>query len=194
MKSSCCCLPTSWLTSSPATSWTCAAKSRSSMLSWPGSNTASRSAGLSCHRFVEAHSVSAYKGTRLASDVWAPFHLLHALQVLQHVRLPLLSPKFLVGTVGSDPLIKSDEECRWVGFCGICIQDSTQVSVNDVYYDKYWRRHKNGLDRFVFLHFLRDLVDEAKNYLLLPQERPLMQGPRTRPRKPIRCGEVLFAG
>ncbi|KAA8586673.1 hypothetical protein FQN60_016394 [Etheostoma spectabile] len=32
-------------------------------------------------------------------------------QVLQHVRLPLLSPKFLVGTVGSDPLIKSDEEC-----------------------------------------------------------------------------------
>lgn len=34
------------------------------------------------------------------------------LQVLQHVRLPLLSPKFLVGTVGSDPLIKSDEECR----------------------------------------------------------------------------------
>uniref|UniRef100_A0A673CCQ6 Kelch-like protein 20 n=1 Tax=Sphaeramia orbicularis TaxID=375764 RepID=A0A673CCQ6_9TELE len=73
------------------------------------------------------------------------------IRVLQHVRLPLLSPKFLVGTVGSDPLIKSDEECR-------------------------------------------DLVDEAKNYLLLPQERPLMQGPRTRPRKPIRCGEVLFAG
>lgn len=40
----------------------------------------------------------------------------------------------------------------------------------------------------------RDLVDEAKNYLLLPQERPHMQGPRTRPRKPIRRGEVLFAG
>lgn len=73
------------------------------------------------------------------------------LQVLQHVRLPLLSPKFLVGTVGSDLLIKSDEVCR-------------------------------------------DLVDEAKNYLLLPQERPLMQGPRTRPRKPVRRGEVLFAG
>lgn len=72
-------------------------------------------------------------------------------QVLQHVRLPLMSPKFLVGTVGSDLLIKSDDSCR-------------------------------------------DLVDEAKNYLLLPQERPLMQGPRTRPRKPIRCGEVLFAG
>ncbi|KAK3593684.1 hypothetical protein CHS0354_013581 [Potamilus streckersoni] len=70
--------------------------------------------------------------------------------VLQHVRLPLMSPKFLVGTVGSDLLIKSDEACR-------------------------------------------DLVDEAKNYLLLPQERPLMQGPRTRSRKPIRCGEVLFA-
>ena len=73
------------------------------------------------------------------------------LQVLQHVRLPLLNPKFLVGTVSTDLLIRSDEACR-------------------------------------------DLVDEAKNYLLLPQERPLMQGPRTRPRKPIRCGEVLFAG
>ncbi|XP_045192713.1 kelch-like protein diablo [Mercenaria mercenaria] len=74
----------------------------------------------------------------------------HLSSVLQHVRLPLMSPKFLVGTVGSDLLIKSDDACR-------------------------------------------DLVDEAKNYLLLPQERPLMQGPRTRARKPIRCGEVLFA-
>ena len=73
----------------------------------------------------------------------------HLPLVLQHVRLPLLSPKYLV-TVGNDMLIKSDETCR-------------------------------------------DLVDEAKNYLLLPQERPHMQGPRTRPRKPIRRGEVLFA-
>lgn len=47
---------------------------------------------------------------------------------------------------------------------------------------------------FLIFCCFRDLVDEAKNYLLLPQERPLMQGPRTRPRKPIRCGEVLFAG
>lgn len=78
-------------------------------------------------------------------------HHIHDFQVVQHVRLPLMSPKFLVGTVGSELLIKSDDTCR-------------------------------------------DLVDEAKNYLLLPQERPLMQGPRTRPRKPIRCGEVLFAG
>jgi len=74
----------------------------------------------------------------------------HLPMVLQHVRLPLMSPKFLVGTVGADLLVKSDDSCR-------------------------------------------DLVDEAKNYLLLPQERLMMQGPRTRPRKPIRCGEVLFA-
>uniref|UniRef100_A0A1I8ERG1 BTB domain-containing protein n=2 Tax=Wuchereria bancrofti TaxID=6293 RepID=A0A1I8ERG1_WUCBA len=39
----------------------------------------------------------------------------------------------------------------------------------------------------------RDLVDEAKNYLLLPLERPNMQGPRTRSRKPLRYGEVLYA-
>ena len=88
---------------------------------------------------------------RFDVDVVSLWSLFPWLQVLQHVRLPLMSPKFLVGTVGADLLVKSDDSCR-------------------------------------------DLVDEAKNYLLLPQERPLMQGPRTRPRKPIRCGEVLFAG
>lgn len=60
----------------------------------------------------------------------------HLAHVLEHVRLPQLSPKFLVGTVGADLLIRSDEKCR-------------------------------------------DLVDEAKNYLLLPQERPLMQVSRS---------------
>lgn len=125
--------------------------------------------------------------------------LLYVLQVLQHVRLPLLSPKFLVGTVGSDPLIKSDEECRFVclfvcclvqpflfiwwkcTLCFICVCGWTKSST------------ASYILQTCFHHF-RDLVDEAKNYLLLPQERPLMQGPRTRPRKPIRCGEVLFAG
>ncbi|KAK6009217.1 BTB/POZ domain protein [Ostertagia ostertagi] len=34
---------------------------------------------------------------------------------------------------------------------------------------------------------------EEQNYLLLPLERPNMQGPRTRPRKPIKFGEVLYA-
>ena len=31
----------------------------------------------------------------------------------------------------------------------------------------------------------RDLIDEAKNYLLLPQERGQMQGPRTKPRRAV---------
>lgn len=62
----------------------------------------------------------------------------HLPEILQHVRLPLLAPKFLVGVVSSDPLVKSDESCR-------------------------------------------DLVDEAKNYLLLPEQRLVMQGPRTSP-------------
>lgn len=74
----------------------------------------------------------------------------HLAHVLQHVRLSQLNAKFLVGTVGSDILVKSDEACR-------------------------------------------DLVDEAKNYLLLPQERAQMIGPRFRPRKPVRRGEILFA-
>lgn len=28
------------------------------------------------------------------------------MQVMQHIRLPLVNPKFLIGTVGNDPLIK----------------------------------------------------------------------------------------
>ena len=39
----------------------------------------------------------------------------------------------------------------------------------------------------------RDLVDEAKNYLLLPEQRAMLEGPRTRPRRPMKCDEVLFA-
>ncbi|KAF1770442.1 hypothetical protein GCK72_002261 [Caenorhabditis remanei] len=39
----------------------------------------------------------------------------------------------------------------------------------------------------------RDLVDEAKNYLLLPVERPNMQGPRTKPRKPLQVAEMMYA-
>lgn len=39
----------------------------------------------------------------------------------------------------------------------------------------------------------RDLVDEAKDYLLLPDQRFRHKGPRTRPRKHIKPNEVLFA-
>lgn len=39
----------------------------------------------------------------------------------------------------------------------------------------------------------RDLVDEAKDYLLLPEQRSQLSGPRTTPRRPMRSDEVLFA-
>jgi kelch-like protein 20 len=39
----------------------------------------------------------------------------------------------------------------------------------------------------------RDLVDEAKDYLLLPEQRSLLQGPRTTPRRPVQSNEVMFA-
>lgn len=38
----------------------------------------------------------------------------------------------------------------------------------------------------------RDLVDEAKDYLLLPERRSKLQGPRTRPRRPMQSSEVMF--
>lgn len=39
----------------------------------------------------------------------------------------------------------------------------------------------------------RDLVDEAKDYLLLPDQRASKQNARTQPRNPTKCDEVLFA-
>lgn len=40
----------------------------------------------------------------------------------------------------------------------------------------------------------RDLVDEAKNYLLLPSERADRQGIRTKARVPSQYGQLLYAG
>lgn len=104
-----------------------------------------------------------------------------------------------MGTVGSDPLIKSDEECRWVQKFLVSQKsnDAPSRQFSGTFFS--WlsnpvRENTSSLSTLTSPLFFRDLVDEAKNYLLLPQERPLMQGPRTRPRKPIRCGEVLFAG
>ncbi|KAK0422893.1 hypothetical protein QR680_007850 [Steinernema hermaphroditum] len=71
-------------------------------------------------------------------------------EVLEKVRLPQCSPKFLVSVVGEDKLIKADERCR-------------------------------------------DLLDEAKNYILLPDERHKMKGPRMNKRRPHTKDEVLFA-
>ena len=70
--------------------------------------------------------------------------------VLKHVRLPLLDRTYLVSQVGTEPLIKQNEECR-------------------------------------------DLLDEAKDYLLLPEHRSKLSGPRTTPRRPIKNDEILFA-
>lgn len=39
----------------------------------------------------------------------------------------------------------------------------------------------------------RDLVDEAKDYLLLPDKRYQLSGTRTRPRKPTVTNEMMYA-
>lgn len=71
-------------------------------------------------------------------------------EVLKHVRLPLLERSYLVSRVGTEPLVRQDEDCR-------------------------------------------DLVDAAKNYLLLPEQRSQLEGPHTRPRRPMKSDDVLFA-
>jgi kelch-like protein 20 len=40
---------------------------------------------------------------------------------------------------------------------------------------------------------IRDLIDEAKDWHLLPQDRSMNQTIRTRPRKPFIMSELLFA-
>lgn len=76
----------------------------------------------------------------------------HLVQVLQHVRMPLLNRSYLVSRVGTEPLIRLDAACR-------------------------------------------DLVDEAKDYLLLSYQRPVpaQEVARVRPRKPLRKEDVLIA-
>ncbi|KJH40855.1 BTB/POZ domain protein [Dictyocaulus viviparus] len=88
-------------------------------------------------------------------------------KLMEHVRLPLCHPKFLVSIVSEDALIKADATCR-------DLVDEAKVVLIGQSYEK-------------------DIKNSFKNYLLLPLERPNMQGPRTRPRKPIKFGEVLYA-
>ena len=70
--------------------------------------------------------------------------------VLSKVRLPLLSPQYLLDHVAPDPLIRGDLRCR-------------------------------------------DLLDEAKDYHLVPERRARMQTPRTVPRRCSKENGLIYA-
>ncbi|CAG0888056.1 unnamed protein product [Cyprideis torosa] len=70
--------------------------------------------------------------------------------LLQLVRLPLLTPQFISDEVGTEDLIRSCHRCR-------------------------------------------DLVDEAKDYYLMPERRPMLQKFRTRPRCCKDAAGFIFA-
>ena len=84
--------------------------------------------------------------------------------LLTCVRLPLLTPHFLSDKVAAVELIRSSHKCR--------------------YDENYSKR----VTKVTFKSRRRDLLDEARDYHLMPERRPLLQSFKTKPR---RCKDLV---
>lgn len=127
----------------------------------------------------------------------------HYLEVLEGGEFMDLGPTELADLLQSEDLnVQSEEQVfesvmKWVGHD---VEGRRQHLATVLQYvrlpllDRSYLVSRVGMEPLIrSSEQCRDLVDEAKDYLLLPEQRSLLQGPRTTPRRPIQSNEVMFA-
>ena len=127
----------------------------------------------------------------------------HYLEVLEGVEFLDLGPMELANLLKSEDLnVQSEEQVfesvmKWVGHD---VEGRKEHLATVLQYvrlpllDRSYLVSRVGMEPLIrSSEACRDLVDEAKDYLLLPEQRSLLQGPRTTPRRPIQSNEVMFA-
>jgi len=152
---------------------------------------------LGVQAFAEAHNCVELKE---AADLYA---LQHYLEVLEGDEFLELNTEELTKLLASDELnVKGEEQVfesviNWVKHRpderSTCL-DIILTHVRLPLMDPQYLVSKVSLEPLIKSNSkCRDLVDEAKDYLLLPEQRASKQSVRTRPRNPTRCNESLFA-
>ena len=127
----------------------------------------------------------------------------HYLEVLESVEFLELRPSELANLIQSDDLNIQKEEQVFESVMKWVKQDIEHRKVHlatvlqhvrlPLLERSYLVSHVGMEPLIRSCEACRDLVDEAKDYLLLPEQRSRLQGPRTKPRHPIQSNEVMFA-
>ena len=152
---------------------------------------------LSVRSFAEAHSCQEL------FEVANAFTQDHYAEVLAGEEFVRLSAEELVSLVGSDELNVPNEELVFESVLHWAQHDAPtrQAQLGSILHHvrlpllsaSYLVTQVSSEPMIRGNQECRDLVDEAKDYLLLPDQRAALQGPRTRPRRPGCCHEVLYA-
>ena len=127
----------------------------------------------------------------------------HYLEVLEGGEFIQLGPAELAALIQSEDLnVQSEEQVfesvmKWVGHDVEGRKEHLASVLQHVrlpLLDRSYLVSRVGSEPLVrSSEACRDLLDEAKDYLLLPEQRSQLQGPRTTPRRPIQSNEVMFA-